>query len=247
MKTFRIIFIVCTALFFPKMPKAKAQYYNPFNPYMTPQAMQRAYDYGYQLVNEFERQNKKAYKMGQGMGWVSAGYSSIASGDYEAALESFQKAYDDYDYIPALANIGMCYELGIGTDRDTDWADALYDQGASLNDISCTAALQRIKRTGHYPASYKATYLQKIRNNFRNNNGGYVPNISSGSSGGNNSSTYTTCRICGGTGVCTSCHGTGGEWRDTGYYTGSGNKSWINCPSCKGNKRCFNCHGTGRQ
>lgn len=71
--------------------------------------------------------------------------------------------------------------------------------------------------------------------------GGYT----SPSTGGG--SAYSTCRICAGSGVCTSCHGTGGEWRDTGYYTGSNSKSWINCPSCRGNKRCFNCHGTGRQ
>jgi len=79
-------------------------------------------------------------------------------------------------------------------------------------------------------------------NNYNyNNSGSYNYNSNS------NSSSYDTCRICGGTGVCTSCNGTGGEWRDTGYYTGSGNKSWIDCPSCNGNKKCFNCRGTGRQ
>lgn len=75
-----------------------------------------------------------------------------------------------------------------------------------------------------------------------NNGGGYIEDYGTPSP----SSTYTTCRTCGGSGVCTSCGGKGGEWRDTGYYTGSGSKSWIACPSCNGNKRCFNCHGTGR-
>lgn len=75
--------------------------------------------------------------------------------------------------------------------------------------------------------------------------GGYNYNNSSSSS--SSSSVYTTCRICGGSGVCTSCNGRGGEWRDTGYYTGSNSQSWINCPSCHGNKKCFNCYGTGRQ
>ena len=70
---------------------------------------------------------------------------------------------------------------------------------------------------------------------------------SSSSSSSRSSSAYTTCRICHGSGVCTSCGGTGGSWKDTGYYTGSNTKSWINCGSCHGNKRCFNCHGTGRQ
>ena len=86
-----------------------------------------------------------------------------------------------------------------------------------------------------------------------NGNGSYGGSSYGGSYGGSSyggtsgGSAYSKCRICGGSGVCTSCHGTGGEWRDTGYYTGSNTKSWINCPSCNGNKRCFNCHGTGRQ
>lgn len=83
-------------------------------------------------------------------------------------------------------------------------------------------------------------------NNNSNYNSNYYNSNSSSSSRGA-SSAYTTCRICGGSGVCTSCHGSGGEWRDTGYYTGENVKSWIDCPSCHGNKRCFNCHGTGRQ
>lgn len=82
------------------------------------------------------------------------------------------------------------------------------------------------------------------RSNYYNNSPNYYNNNSNSNS---SSSTHTTCRICNGTGVCTSCRGTGGEWRDTGYYTGSGSKSWIECPSCRGNKKCFNCYGTGRQ
>lgn len=73
--------------------------------------------------------------------------------------------------------------------------------------------------------------------------GGVPDNSGSGSSNG---SIYRTCPSCGGSGTCSSCHGSGGEWRDTGYYTGSGSKSWISCPSCSGSKRCFNCHGSGR-
>ena len=82
--------------------------------------------------------------------------------------------------------------------------------------------------------------------NYTPNNSGstYTPNHNSNSS---ENSKRTTCRICGGTGVCTSCHGKGGEWRNTGYYTGANSKSWIDCPSCRGNKKCFNCYGKGYQ
>lgn len=82
-------------------------------------------------------------------------------------------------------------------------------------------------------------------------NGGspYIPNNipSNGSSNSNNGKTNNTCRICGGSGICKSCSGSGGHFANTGYYTGENIQSWINCGSCGGNKRCFNCFGTGRQ
>lgn len=71
----------------------------------------------------------------------------------------------------------------------------------------------------------------------------------SGSGGGGSygSSRSGGCSYCGGTGKCSSCSGNGGQWMDSGYYTGSGSKSWISCGSCRGSKRCFNCYGTGKQ
>jgi hypothetical protein len=71
---------------------------------------------------------------------------------------------------------------------------------------------------------------------------------SSSSSGGNynNSTTDNRCKTCGGSGVCSSCHGRGGSWQYTGYYVGDDSKSWISCPSCNGSGRCFMCHGSGR-
>lgn len=83
-------------------------------------------------------------------------------------------------------------------------------------------------------------------NNYDNYNNYNNYNNNSSNSSSSSSSTYTTCSTCGGSGVCTSCHGTGGSWKDTGYYIGEDIKSWINCPSCNGNKRCFMCHGRGR-
>lgn len=67
------------------------------------------------------------------------------------------------------------------------------------------------------------------------NGGSSINNSSSGNS------LYTTCRICNGSGRCTSCRGTG-----TGMYT-YGGTSHSSCSSCNGSGRCFNCHGTGRQ
>ena len=99
-------------------------------------------------------------------------------------------------------------------------------------------------------ALHKAFHPQKINYGAYGDTGHHlhfhlVPKYV-GSSSSSSSSTYSTCPICHGSGVCTSCGGRGGEWRDTGYYTGSGSKSWIDCPSCNGKKTCFNCFGTGR-
>lgn len=68
-------------------------------------------------------------------------------------------------------------------------------------------------------------------------------NNSGSSSGGSSGSgsIYTTCRICNGSGRCTSCNG-----RGTSLYTYGGSDHTV-CSSCHGNGRCFNCHGTGRQ
>lgn len=85
----------------------------------------------------------------------------------------------------------------------------------------------------------------KINNMCGNSNRGINNGTISGG-GSQSGSVYTTCNSCGGSGVCRSCNGRGGEWRDTGYYTGSNNKSWINCPSCGGSGRCYMCHGRGK-
>lgn len=219
---------------------AFAQFGNPYGAYL----------YGQRLAQQQQQANQQAYNMGQAMVMFQQGIQDIANGDYEDAYEKFQEAYESFDYIPALEALGLCNELGIGTDRDLDLADLYYEAGAEENNIPCKSAIRRINRNGHYPASHRTTFINNIRNNCQaQGSGGIAPMPSyNGNSGSSSSgSLYTQCRICGGSGVCTSCHGTGGEWRDTGYYTGSGSQSWIECPSCHGSKKCFNCHGTGRQ
>ncbi|MDE7159820.1 MAG: hypothetical protein K2O24_03105 [Muribaculaceae bacterium] len=221
-----------------------AQYYNPY---------QSAYEYGQELVRQQQEMNQKAFEMGQRMGaearLIIEGKELIVEGDYDEALEKFNEAYEDYDSSAAAYWVGICNELGIGCERDLDWADKMYEYGARRGDVNCQMSVSRINNQGHYAASYRSKAIANLRqqyNAYIGGNGSYVPGVPANSSG-NGSSTYTTCRICNGTGVCTSCHGKGGSWANTGYYTGSGNQSWITCGSCNGNKSCFNCHGTGRQ
>lgn len=125
-----------------------------------------------------------------------------------------------------------------------------------LIDTQCTHCQGTGKQTckacgGKGTVSYSKSAYNAANSSYGgggyNSPGSTSSHSSSSSSSSRRSSAYTTCRICHGSGVCTSCGGTGGSWKDTGYYTGSNTKSWINCGSCHGNKRCFNCHGTGRQ
>lgn len=69
---------------------------------------------------------------------------------------------------------------------------------------------------------------------------------SNNSDGSSHSDVYTKCTYCSGSGVCSRCRGSKGEWTNTGYYTGSDSKTWIDCSSCNGSGRCSICYGRGK-
>lgn len=137
------------------------------------------------------------------------------------------ETYPDYFYFKENIN-----EVKLA--RDLSWVEVL---GTKYSQVATISEYNQFKKA--YSELHRAL------------NGGtpYVPNNipSNGSSNSNNGTTNNKCRICGGTGICTSCGGTGGHLENTGYYTGNNIQSWINCGSCRGNKKCFNCYGTGRQ
>lgn len=168
-----------------------------------------------------------------------------------AFIEGLELNPDNYE------GLGVCFELGFGDEADRELALGCYKDGAKKGSLKCKGQLERIKRSGFWPATetYRKRLIRSLKVQYGYDDGGgfsgggFMPNIrgsSSGGSGSSGGSTYRTCPSCGGSGTCSSCHGSGGEWRDTGYYTGSGSRSWISCPSCSGSKRCFNCHGSGR-
>lgn len=65
-----------------------------------------------------------------------------------------------------------------------------------------------------------------------------------GYSGGSiSSSTSPQCKGCRGTGLCTSCKGTG-KTKSSAYYT-DGHTIISNCAVCNGTGRCGVCHGSG--
>ena len=135
------------------------------------------------------------------------------------------------------------------------YVQCIYCKGLGTWSCRTCSGTGKVKREAAKKSTRNSTNNSNNYNNYNNYNSynsynnynssnNYNSNSSSSSS---SSSTRSTCRICGGSGVCTSCNGSGGHWEDTGYYTGSGSKSWINCPSCNGSKKCFNCYGTGHQ
>ena len=190
-----------------------------------------------------------AYNAGYGFGCYQQGKMALCNGNYDEAFEYFLKGVD---YHPInYEGVGICYELGFGVSVDQDEAWDAYARGANAGDYACKSAIQRINQYGYYTKANRSIFLRNLRNSMSaqgfSSGGNSGSGSYGGSSGSSSSSVYSTCRICGGSGVCTGCGGKGGEWRDTGYYTGSNTQSWIACGSCRGSKRCFNCHGTGRQ
>lgn len=207
------------------------------------------YRMGQQMAKKMEQQRwNNAYNT------LEDGLSSLRQKAYNSALK-YLKRSAELGNGQAMAYVGNMYELGLGVEANTQTAKLWYNKGSNKNNNLSLSNLNRIKKYGFWRAtvSNRQNYIQNL-NDIWNLAGAIsqqtINNMdwgTSSSSGRSNSSTYTTCRVCGGTKKCTSCHGKGGEWRNTGYYTGSGNNSWINCPSCKGSRRCFNCNGTGKQ
>lgn len=140
---------------------------------------------------------------------------------------------------------GNVYKVNNG--KDDSYRISFFENNKEVTiSWSWSSTYGGITITGGVIESYSKTGGSNKINNIGGNSNRGINNrtISGGSS--SSGSTYTKCNSCGGSGVCRSCNGRGGEWRDTGYYTGSNTKSWINCPSCGGSKRCYMCHGSGR-
>lgn len=118
-----------------------------------------------------------------------------------------------------------------------DWK-RIVCQKANILDGSDIIYTKEISKSDYDEISRnKQKYLNRIG---IGGGGGYNPhhNHDDGNKGG---SSQKKCSECGGSGICQSCHGTGGSWEDTGYYIGKDVKSWIPCPSCNGSKKCFMC------
>lgn len=221
------------------------QYYNPY---------QQAYQWGQNLARQYQEQqqqaNQQAYNWGGGLGLVTKGQMLIAEGDYEEGFEKFEEAYNDYNYYPACECLGVCYEVGIGVERNLEMADLYYEEGANHNDANSKAAIRRINAKGHYSSSHKSAIITSLKSKFANyapyynagGNGNYGgPNYNSGSS----SSSGRTCVSCGGSGTCKTCGGKGYYYHDTGLYVGRTNITKTTCPVCSGTGRCGTCHGQG--
>jgi len=117
-----------------------------------------------------------------------------------------------------------------------DWSRIVYPKAGLpwYNQVHLNRVSQQ-----QYKATVRAQEENLARAKAKYGNGNYGNGGSTSSNGG--SSVYSKCRICHGSGQCTTCRGTG-----TGMYT-YGGTSHTTCSSCNGSGRCFNCYGTGRQ
>lgn len=197
----------------------------------------------------FNPYNNQSYNWGYGMALVQKGEIAIVNGNYEEAVAKFEEAYE-LNYYPAAANLGLCYELGIGVDRDEYYADLYYEDGAEHGNADCRRAINRINNQGHYTEAQRATLLRNLTAYYqaRFPSAGYVPagGYNSGTSGsGNSLSSGRTCISCNGTGRCTTCNGQGWYYHETGYYIGNSHQTRTTCPVCNGTGRCGTCRGQG--
>lgn len=207
--------------------------------YITPQQAQSAYQWGYNLGIQQQKQNQAAYNMGYCMGLVQNGQRLIAEGKYRDGFEKFEEAWEEYHYYPALECLGCCYELGIGVDRDVNMADVYYEEGADHNEPNCKAAIRRINSKGHYSQSYKNTLISNLKSRFgvgtsNYNNGGLYLSPSVTSSTNGNIEVDHSCRACDNTGQCPGCR------NHPGYEYGT-----TRCKMCRGTAKCPNCGGKG--
>lgn len=198
-----------------------AQYYNPYN--------------------------NQAYNMGRAMALVDQGKEAIVNGDYEEAVAKFEEAYE-LNFYPAAECLGLCYELGIGVDRDEYYANLYYEDGAEHGNADCRRAINRINNHGHYTEAHRATWLRNFRAYYQAQypSAGYAPagGYNSGTSG-SSSGSGRTCVSCNGTGRCNTCNGQGWYYHETGYYTGNSHQTRTTCPVCNGTGRCGTCRGQG--
>lgn len=208
MRKFLIFIIVASAFMF----NVNAQFY------CSPYQQQQAYEYGRQLAIQQQKQQQGGYLWGYGLGLLQNGL-------YSEALEAFEESWTDYDYAASLYYIGLCHELGIGCERDLEFADYCYEEGALHNDLSCKVRINQINREGHYSKSYRATFLNRLSSN---NSSAYSTTPSIGGSYSSGSSAGTASSR-----TCPSCHGTGKGTDNVTYapnYTG--NQTSVYCSIC---------------
>lgn len=197
------------------------------------QAQFNAYQYGADVVRrqqeKLQQQQQQAYNSGAGTTCYIAGQQAIANGNYALALKNFKDGIG-YNNIPSYEALGLCYELGVGCERNLAEADKYYRLGAEKNSNSCRNALNRINSNGHYPASYRSTFITNVRNNFNSQYGGAY---SAPSQNNNVNADPYPCSVCNATGVCNGCRG-------TGYAYGT-----TRCNMCYGGTKCKYCGGKG--
>lgn len=229
-----------------------AQFY--YNPYQQQQMNQQAYEMGARIM----KQQMEAYNNNPANAIAITGGALQTIGTayiYNNTQQLYNKAFgqlehvaDDFGFANAAYWLGVFSECELVGWVDVSDAKSYYEDAAEKGHAAAKKRLNQLNKGAEpYELDEVLTSLRQMLVATTMPSSFMSGSSSSMTGSSSSSSAYTTCRICGGTGICTTCGGKKGQWMDTGYYTGSGNQSWIECASCHGTTRCFNCHGTGRQ
>lgn len=143
----RIVIIVCTMLLLFEVPQAKAQYYNP---YMNPQAMQQAYEWGRKMAEQLQTQQNAIDKKTT-VGCVSRIVQYI----------SVNKLDDAEEWAANLRELDEgagCWYLGVVNELQgySNYAKEFYTDGVSAHHAGCRQMLARLNSEGKMSSQQKA-------------------------------------------------------------------------------------------
>ena len=87
--------------------------------------------------------------------------------EYEQAATWFKKAADK-GFTIAINNLGVCYELGLGVDKNVDEAQKLYQEGADKNYLQATYNLAYLQfKIGQQTSESTNPHFSKAARLFR--------------------------------------------------------------------------------
>lgn len=232
--TICFLFIACFSV--------KAQYYG--NPYITPESMQQAYEWGRQLAEQQQAQQDNLDKRSFG-GCYSRYAKAMAKEDFDEA-ENWAMNLQEHNEGLGYLYLGICYEVQGYSNN----AKEAYQRGANSGNSNCNSYLRRLKSEGPLTDQQKRNVVFNFKSQVA-----AVTSMSAKAAddmfGGSGSNRTRSSKK--GSGACSRCHGTGIDPIMVDFNPGSRTKSqkipaYTKCPYCgqtmhtaHWHQRCLDC------